>query len=50
MLLEAIAASASPALEALLRRHYADVEEAMGNRNRAALERARADQLSPPKP
>ncbi|HVV87924.1 MAG TPA: hypothetical protein VHE35_33015, partial [Kofleriaceae bacterium] len=48
VLLDAIDAAASPELEAILRRHYAELEEAAGNRNRAAFERQKADELAPP--
>ena len=48
VLLDAIEATPTPALEAILRRHYAAIEEALGNHNRAAFERKRADELAPP--
>lgn len=47
-LVAALESVVDPALEASLRRHYADVEDALGNHHRATLERRRADELSPP--
>ncbi len=49
VLLDALDANVMPALEAVLRRHYADVEDALGNHNRAELERKRANELAPPR-
>jgi O-antigen ligase/tetratricopeptide (TPR) repeat protein len=50
VLLAAIDATPAPAIEAVLRRHFADVEEAMGNPRRAELERRLADELARPAP
>ena len=49
VLLDAIDAAVQPGTEAALRRPYADIEDALGNKNRATYERRRADELSPPR-